>query len=297
MARIRAIIAITSHSMETLRPMTPDDYCRQRVAPTGASLHYSLLFLDPQRQQAILALHALRHEFAATVNLTSDPRLARSKLAWWRSEVAALYAGRPSHPVTQALGHALRQFSLPEEQVQEIIDGMEMNIGPCSYPDFRALRLYCYRTGSIVSLLTAEILGYHDRRTLKYAHDLGLALQLTRIIRELGADVRRNRLYLPQEELAHHGIEAEDLFQARSSENFRRLMEFQIARTEAIYAQALAELPPDDRPAQRPGLILAVINRTLLREIVRAGCPVLEQRIHLTPLRKFWLASKTWITA
>lgn len=277
--------------------MTPDDYCRQRVAPTGSSLYYSLLFLDPQRRQAITALHALCHEFAATVDLTSDPHLARTKLAWWRSEVAALYAGRPSHPATQALGHALRQFPLPEEQLQEIIDGMEMNIDPGDYPDFRALRLYCYRAGSIVSLLSAEILGYRDRRTLKYAHDLGLALQLTRIIRELGADVRRNRLYLPQEELAHHGVEADALFQTRSSENFRRLMEFQIARAEATFTQALTELPSGDRPAQRPGLILAAINRTLLREIAGDGCPVLEQRIHLTPLRKFWLASKTWIAA
>ncbi|PKO83873.1 MAG: squalene synthase HpnD [Betaproteobacteria bacterium HGW-Betaproteobacteria-11] len=275
--------------------MTPDDYCRQRVAATGSSLYYSVLFIEPEQRQAITALHALRREFEDTLNATSDPHLARTKLAWWRGEVAALYAGQPSHPATQALAHAILRFPLPREQMLELIDGMEMNIDTRSYPDFRALRLYCYRAGSIVSLLSAEILGYRDRHTLKYAHELGLAFELTRIIRDVGKDVRHGRIYLPQEELAQFGVDPAELRQASHTDNFRRLMEFQIARAEATYAQALARLPGDDRKSQRAGLVLAAIDRALLKEIARDDCQVLHQRIDLTPLRKFWLTSKTWI--
>ncbi len=277
--------------------MTPDDYCRQRAAASGSSFYYSFLFLEPARRRAITALYAFCREVDDIVDECSDPHLARAKLAWWRTEIAGLFAGQPSHPVTQALAAALAQFSLPQEQLLEIIDGMEMDLDAVRYPDFRALHLYCYRVASIVGLLAAEIFGYTDRRTLKYAHDLGLAFQLTNIIRDVGEDARRGRIYLPQEDLARFGVTETEILQARYSANFRRLMEFQIERAQATYAQALAQLPAADRKAQRAGLVMAAIYRTLLAEIARDGCHVLHQRISLTPLRKLWLAGKTWITA
>jgi phytoene synthase len=277
--------------------MTPDDYCQQRAAASGSSFYYSFLFLEPERRRAITALYAFCREVDDAVDETSDPHLARTKLAWWRQEIAALYAGTPSHPVTQALARTIKHFPLPQEQLLEIIDGMEMDIDTRRYPDFRSLHLYCYRVASVVGLLAAEIFGYSDRRTLKYAHDLGLAFQLTNIIRDVGEDARRGRIYLPQEDLAQFGVSETDILQARYSDSFRRLMEFQITRAEATYEQALAQLPASDRKAQRTGLVMAAIYRTLLAEIARDGCHVLHQRIGLPPLRKLWLATSTWVLA
>ncbi|MCC7312796.1 MAG: squalene/phytoene synthase family protein, partial [Sulfuritalea sp.] len=179
----------------------------------------------------------------------------------------------------------------------EIIDGMEMDLDQVRYADFKALHLYCYRVASVVGLLAAEIFGYTDRLTLKYAHDLGLAFQLTNIIRDVGEDARRGRIYLPQDDLSRFGVSEADLLQANYTDNFRRLMEFQVERARATYGLAFAQLPAADRKAQRAGLIMAAIYRATLDEIVRDRFRVLDQRISLPPLRKLWLAGKTWITA
>jgi len=277
--------------------MSPDEYCQQRAAASGSSFYYSFLFLEPKRRQAITALYAFCREVDDVVDECPDPAIARTKLAWWRGEVGALYEGRPSHPVTQALTRSLRQFLLPQEQLQEIIDGMEMDLNQARYADFKALHLYCYRVASVVGLLAAEIFGYRQRMTLKYAHDLGLAFQLTNIIRDVGEDARRGRIYLPQDELARFGVSEDDLRQARYGENFSRLMAFQVERARATYAQAFAQLPAGDRKAQRAGLIMAAIYQATLDEIVRDNYRVLDQRISLPPLRKLWLAARTWLAA
>jgi phytoene synthase len=275
--------------------MTPEEYCQQKAAASGSSFYYSFLFLPPERRRAITALYAFCREVDDVVDECSDAQLAHAKLAWWRSELAQAYEGRPSHPVALALADAVSRFNLPQELLAEIIDGMEMDLTQTRYPDFKALHLYCYRVASVVGLLAAEIFGYEDRRTLKYAHDLGLAFQLTNIIRDVGEDARRGRIYLPSEELAQFGVGAEDILHARHSEAFHRLMLFQIERAERYYDQALAQLPKQDRKAQRPGLVMAAIYRTLLDEIRRDGCRALERRIALTPLRKLWIAWRTWV--
>ena len=277
--------------------MTPDDYCQQRAAASGSSFYYSFLFLEPKRRQAITALYAFCREVDDAVDECTDPGVARTKLAWWRSEVAMLYQGQPTHPVTQALSSTLASFSLPQEQLLEIIDGMEMDLDHARYPDFKALHLYCYRVASVVGLLAAEIFGYRDRRTLKYAHDLGLAFQLTNIIRDVGEDARRGRIYLPQDELARFGVTEDDILQGRSGDAFRRLMEFQVDRARATYAQALAQLPAGDRKAQRAGLVMAAIYRATLDAIERSGCPVLDRHVSLSAPHKLWLAAKTWLLA
>lgn len=277
--------------------MTPDDYCQQRAAASGSSFYYSFLFLPPVKRQAITALYAFCREVDDIVDECPDPHLARTKLAWWRTEIAKLFEGHASHPVTQALTISLQHFPLPQEQLQEIIDGMEMDIDAARYADFRTLHLYCYRVASIVGLLAAEIFGYTDRRTLKYAHDLGLAFQLTNIIRDVGEDALRGRIYLPQEDLARFGVTETDIIQRRDSPAFRQLMAFQVERAQATYTQAMAQLPAADRKTQRAGLIMAAIYRTLLDEIAHDGYQVLNHRTSLTPLRKIWLAGKTWLTA
>jgi len=275
--------------------MNPDDYCQQKAASSGSSFYYSFLFLPPERRRAITALYAFCREVDDVVDECQDPSIASAKLVWWRMEVARLYDGKPEHPVTQALQAVLPQFSLPQEQLLEIIDGMEMDLTQTRYLDFKGLSLYCYRVASVVGLLAAEIFGYTDRRTQKYAHDLGMAFQLTNIIRDVGEDARRGRIYLPIEDLQKFDVKASEILNAQYSDNFRRLMEFQIALAEQYYEQAFANLPAVDRRAQRPGLVMAAIYRALLDEIRRDGCKVLTQRTSLTPLRKLWLAVKTWV--
>jgi len=275
--------------------MTPDQYCENKAAASGSSFYYSFLFLPPEKRRAITALYAFCREVDDVVDECADPQIARTKLAWWRTEIDAVYSGKPQHPVSTALVPVVSDFSLPAEQLHEIIDGMEMDLAQNRYLDFKALQLYCYRVASVVGLMAAEIFGYTDRRTLKYAHDLGLAFQLTNIIRDVGEDARRGRVYLPLDELKRFEVPLADIFGARHSERFRRLMEFQIERAEGFYAQALAALPAADRKTQRAGLVMAAIYRTLLAEIRRDGSRVLTQRTALTPVRKLWLAWVTWL--
>lgn len=277
--------------------MTPDEYCEQKAAASGSSFYYSFRFLPRAKRQAITALYAFCREVDDAVDECSDAGVARMKLAWWRTEIAALYAGKPTHPVTQALATALERFALPQEQLGEIVDGMEMDLDRDRYADFKALHLYCYRVASVVGLLAAEIFGYRDRRTLRYAHDLGLAFQLTNIIRDVGEDARRGRIYLPQDELDRFGVAEADILAGRPTEGFSRLMEFQVARAQECYERAFASLPAGDRRRQVAGLIMAAIYRTTLEEIVKDGCRVLTHRVSLPPLRKLWIAAKTWISA
>ena len=277
--------------------MSPDEYCQEKAAASGSSFYYSFLFLDPARRQAITALYAFCREVDDVVDECHDAEPAHAKLAWWRTEIGALFSGRPSHPVTQALAIALQRFNLPREQLVEIVDGMEMDLTQNRYPDFDALRLYCYRVASVVGLLAAEIFGYQDRHTLRYAHDLGLAFQLTNIIRDVGEDARRGRIYLPEDELQRFAVPSGDILQGHYTDNFRRLMEFQIGRAEALYAQALSLLPRADRKAQRAGLAMAAIYRALLGDIKRNGCRVFDRRASVSPPKKLWLAWWTWIRA
>ena len=277
--------------------MTHDEYCRHKAADSGSSFYYSFFFLPPVRRQAIMALYAFCREVDDVVDECDDPGVAQAKLDWWRGEVAALYQGRPTHPVTRALANALPRFALAEEHLQEIIDGMQMDLERARYPDFKSLHLYCYRVASVVGLLAAEIFGYRDRQTLKYAHDLGMAFQLTNIVRDIGEDARRGRIYIPMDELKQFDVPAADILNSRYSDNFSALMAFQVERAQRYYEQAFAQLPATDRRAQRPGLIMAAIYRTLLTEIAAENYRVLHQRIALTPVRKLWIAWKTWIFA
>lgn len=277
--------------------MSPDDYCAEKVRQSGSSFAASFRFLDPHRRQAINALYAFCREVDDVVDECREPAIARTKLDWWRGEIAALDDdGKPEHPVTQALARARAQFSLPVEQFGEIIDGMQMDLDLPRYADFTQLQLYCHRAAGVVGLLSAEIFGYSDRQTLKYAHALGLAFQLTNIIRDVGEDARRGRIYLPQDELARFGVAERDLLDARDSPAFQALMQFQYERAIAHYDNALATLPAAAKRAQRPGLVMAAIYRTLLDEIRRDGFPVLRARVALTPLRKLWLAARTWVS-
>jgi phytoene synthase len=277
--------------------MTPDEYCEQKAAASGSSFYYSFLFLPVERRRAITALYAFCREVDDLVDETSDARVAAAKLAWWRLEVANLFAGKAQHPVTQALAVFKDRYSIAQDRLNEIIDGMEMDLTQTRYLDWPGLERYCYRVAGAVGLLAAGIFGYREARTLDYARELGTAFQLTNIIRDVGEDARKNRIYLPMAELKQFGVPAADILNARETPQFSRLMEFQAARARAYYDKAMQALPDADRRAQRPGLIMAAIYRTLLGEIERDGFRVLTRRTSLTPLRKFWISWRTWVSA
>jgi phytoene synthase len=277
--------------------MTPDEYCRQKAAQSGSSFYYSFLFLPPDRRRAITALYAFCREVDDAVDEPSDASAARTALAWWRAEVARLFAGDPQHPVTRALAPWTSLFGIGEAQLNEIMDGLEMDLTQTRYLDFAGLTLYCHRVAGVVGALAAGIFGYRNPRTLEYADRLGLAFQLTNIIRDVGEDARKNRVYLPMDELREFGVTAGDILEARYNDNFVRLMRFQATRARRCYDEALALLPGEDRAAQRPGLIMAAIYGTLLDEIADDGFHVLKQRTALTPIRKLWIAWRTWATA
>jgi phytoene synthase len=277
--------------------MTPDQYCQDRAAGSGSSFYYSFLFLPPERRRAITALYAFCREVDDVVDECTDVAIARTKLAWWRKEIAGVFSGTPQHPVGKALSAVVGKFSLPPSLFLDIIDGMEMDLDYNRYPDFATLQVYCHRVAGVVGLMAAEIFGYRDPATLRYAENLGTAFQLTNIIRDVGEDARRNRVYLPLDELARFGVSADAIVHLTESEGFRRLMDFQVERARNFYREAFAALPARDRRSQRPGLVMAAIYRTLLDEIAADGCKVLSQRTSLTPLRKLWIAWKTWVTA
>ncbi|KQV36773.1 presqualene diphosphate synthase HpnD [Massilia sp. Root335] len=275
--------------------MSPDEYCQQKTAQSGSSFYYSFLFLPPERRRAITALYAFCREVDDTVDETTDQSVARIKLAWWRNEVAQAYSGTPTHPVMLALQPHLQPYDLKQEHLQAIIDGMEMDLDQSRYLDYPNLRKYCWHVAGVVGILSASIFGVTNPQTLQYAETLGLAFQLTNIIRDVGEDARKGRIYLPISELQQFNVTAADLLNARHSEKFEALMKFQADRAQGLYDEAFALLPRADRRAQRPGLMMAAIYRTLLGEIERDGFHVLNQKISLTPLRKLWLAWKTYV--
>ena len=270
--------------------MTPDQYCQQKAAASGSSFYASFRFLPELKRRAITALYAFCREVDDVVDECQDTAVAYTTLNWWRQEVANLYAGHPQHPVTQALLPLLDDFDLAQEHLLEIIDGMEMDLNHQGYADFKSLTLYCYRVASVVGLLSAEIFGYRDRRTLKYAHDLGIAFQLTNILRDVREDAQRGRIYLPADELEKFGVGISDLDRPVTSDAVQALFQYQADRAREYYIKAFNQLPEQDRYAQRTGLIMAEIYQALLDEIEADGFRVLEHRIKLTPIRKLWLA-------
>jgi len=276
--------------------MTPQQYCQEKAAASGSSFYYSFLFLPKPRREAITALYAFCREVDDIADECHELDIARTKLAWWRAEISNLYQGNPQHPVTKALTAPVQAYNLSEEHFLEIIDGMEMDLDQNRYLDFKQLQLYCYRVASVVGILSVSIFGFANRNTLKYAHDLGLAFQLTNIIRDIGEDARRDRIYLPLDELEKFGVTETDIIHGHESEKVQQLLDFQIERAETYYDRALSELPAEDRKSQRTGLIMAAIYRTLLREIKADGAQkVLNTRTSLTPIRKLWLAWTTWV--
>jgi phytoene synthase len=272
--------------------MTPEEYCQDKTAKSGSSFYYSFLFLPPEKRKAITALYAFCREVDDVVDECKDSNVANTKLQWWRDEIENLFSGTPSHPVTLALEEHINNYSLQKEYFLEIIDGMQMDLEQFSYPSFKDLSLYCHRAAGVVGILSAEIFGYQNRNTLKYAQNLGMAFQLTNILRDVREDIMRGRIYIPEDEMHQYGVTAADLHQPTTNVKLMDLFKSQAQRARKYYHDAFAILPNEDRYDQRSGIIMAEIYQTLLDEIENDGYRILEHRIKLTPVRKLWLAWK-----
>jgi len=272
--------------------MTPQDYVQQKAAASGSSFYYAFLFLPPTQRAAITAFYAFCREIDDVVDDMVDPSVASSKLAWWQAEVTQSFAGRPSHPVLQALMPLAAEFQIEQHHLQSVIEGCQMDLTQTRYLDYPGLQRYCHLVAGVVGEVAAQIFGQTAPQTTLYAHKLGQALQLTNIIRDVGEDAGRGRIYLPVSELQQFDVKAHEILKRTYSDRFTALMQFQARRAQGLYDEALALLPAVDRRAQKPGLMMASIYRALLREIERDNFQVLHQRISLTPLRKLWLAWK-----
>lgn len=271
---------------------TPQHYVQEKAASSGSSFYYAFLFLPPERRAAITAFYAFCREVDDVVDDMVDTGVAATKLAWWHTEVARAFSGEPTHPVMKALMPHAAAFGIEERHLHAVIEGCEMDLSQTRYLDFIALERYCHLVAGIVGEVAARIFGQTVAATTEYAHRLGLAFQLTNIIRDVGEDARRGRIYLPVNDLQQFGVKASEILARTHSDRFVALMRHQAERAHAYYDSALALLPPEDRRTQKPGLMMASIYRTLLREIERDNFQVLDQRVSLTPLRKFWLAWK-----
>jgi phytoene synthase len=276
---------------------SPQQYVQDKAAGSGSSFYYAFLFLPPPRRAAITAFYAFCREVDDVVDETHDASVAAAKLAWWRQEVAQAFAGQPSHPVTQALMPMAPDYAITAAHLLAVIEGCQMDLDQTRTLDYPGLQRYCHLVAGVVGEVAARIFGHTQDATLAYAHRLGLAMQLTNIIRDVGDDARRGRIYLPQSELQRFEVKSHELLKRESpwgySERFTALMRFQAERAHRAYDEALALLPEADRVAQKPGLMMANIYRSLLREIEADDFRVLHQRTSLTPLRKLWIALRT----
>ena len=272
--------------------MTPAQYVEQKAAASGSSFYYAFLFLPAPRRAAITAFYAFCREVDDVVDDAVDLGVAATKLAWWSTEVAQAYAGRPSHPVMQALMPHSTTYGIAQHHLQSVIEGCQMDLEQTRYLDYPNLQRYCHLVAGVVGEVAAAIFGQTQAQTTTYAHTLGQALQLTNIIRDVGEDAQRGRIYLPVNELQRFDVKAHEILKRVPSERFQALMAFQAQRAHALYDEAFALLPGADHRSQKPGLMMASIYRSLLREIEAQHFPVLERRVRLTPLRKLWLAWK-----
>ena len=273
------------------------DYCHQKAAESHSSFLSGFRFLSVEKRNAITVLYAFCRELDDVVDGCTDPNVAQITLNWWRSDLEKVFNNEmPEHPVHQALKDIRASFDLPKNEFEALIDGMQMDLEQARYGSFDELKLYCHRVAGVVGRLIARILGFSNPKTLEYADKMGLALQLTNIIRDVGEDARQGRIYLPIEEMQKFDVPANVIMQCKPTDNFAKLMQFQVNRARETYREAMLLLPAEDKKSQKVGLIMAAIYYALLNEIDRDGAQnVLTYKIAIPSPRKKRIALKTWL--
>ena len=281
--------------------MTPQQYCINKTKESGSSFLPAFYFLGKEKKMALTALYAFCREVDDIVDECDDCKAGREKLNWWSLEVSRLFSGTPRHQVTKLLANYIYKFDLNKKYFNEIIDGMGMDLNIKRYENFTKLQLYCYRAASAVGILSAKIFGFNNINTLKYVHDMGIALQLTNIIRDLGEDARRGRIYIPLDELKLFDVTEADILNCTNHEKIKKLVIFLSERAENFFFSAVEHLPAEDKRKQLPGLIMGNIYFVLLKKILTSSPEkILNQRTILSPYRRVIIAltcfmNYTWI--
>ena len=281
--------------------MTPQQYCINKTNKSGSSFLPAFYFLGKEKKMALTALYAFCREVDDIVDGCDDYKEGRKKLNWWSLEVSRLFSGTPQHPVTKLLVNYIYKFDLDEKYFNEIIDGMEMDLNFNRYENFTKLQLYCYRAASAVGILSAKIFGFNNINTLKYAHDMGIALQLTNIIRDLGEDAKRGRIYIPLDELKLFDLTETDILKCTNHKKIKKLVIFLSERAQNFFFSAVEHLPAEDKRKQLPGLMMGNIYFVLLKKIVISDPEkILNKRTLLSPYRRVIIAltcfmNYTWI--
>ncbi len=275
--------------------MSPDQYCQAKVTSSSSSFRLSFLLLASRPRRAITALYAFCREVDDIVDEGQSAETAHQQLQQWRHELDNLYAGTPSHPITQALAPFIDLYNLEQRYHVEIINGMEMDIEPQPYADLEALNQYCYRVAGVVGILAARIFGGNSDAVDRYAVAMGLALQLTNILRDVREDYERDRIYLPRDWMEQFEVSAESLGDGETSTAHKALLSKLATTAEGYYHQALGALPVEQRRQQISGLVMGQTYHTLLMKIRNHGYPVLERRATLSTAEKLWCVVGTWL--
>ncbi|MGZ6195488.1 MAG: presqualene diphosphate synthase HpnD [Candidatus Binataceae bacterium] len=276
-----------------------EDYarCASITRRSSSNFYYAFMLLPAERRQALYSVYA----FCRFVDDIADDAVGDEAggqpaklLARWREELERVFNGSPTHAISRALAYNVRRFAIPRRYFEEIIDGVEMDLGRTRYATFEELRLYCYRVASAVGLVCIEIFGYRNPRTREYAESLGIAFQLTNIIRDLSEDAARGRIYLPLEDLARFDVSEDEILRGADTLELRRLLEHEVERARSFYAQAENALAAEDRAAMVCAEAMRSIYRALLERIASKGCGVVGRRHRISTPRKLYLVGRTW---
>jgi 15-cis-phytoene synthase len=276
--------------------------CRAVTKASRSNFAYAFLFLPRPKREALYALYAFCRltddlvDEAARVVLPNLPAEASplERLKAWRAELEACDRNEASHPITRRLAEVLRAYRIPSGYFAELVNGAEMDLLKSRYATFADLETYCYRVAGVVGLACIEVFGYRRPETRTYAERLGTAFQLTNILRDVGSDAERGRIYLPQEDLARFGCAETDLLERRMTPGIRRLLAFEAERARGFYAAARAALLPEDRRTMLPAEIMRVIYDRLLGRIQAAEYDVFSRRIRLSDAERLLLATGCW---
>lgn len=273
------------------------EYCIQKTKQSGSNFYYSFYFLPKPRREAMYTIYTFCHEVDDTVDHPSSDIAPQAQLEQWRQEIAAMYEGRPSFPVTISLEEHVKTFHIPQHYLQELINGMEMDLTITRYATFQDLYPYCYRVASIVGLICLKAFGTQSDLAEEYATHLGLAFQLTNILRDISPDADRNRIYLPQEDLERFDYSEQDLLTKTYSPQFVKLMAFQCERAEQFYQQAQAvfrRLSRQDRQSLIAAEVMRGVYSRILKRIISSKYHVFGPRIRIHPAQRVAIALLTW---
>jgi len=262
---------------------------------SNTNFYYSFFSLPAEKRKALYAIYALCRSLDDVTDESPGGPEAPEALLRWTTEIINMYEGTPSHPLTVALKPYIEWYSIPQKYFLELIKGVEMDLTKNRYNTFDELHRYCYRVASVVGLICAEVFGYQNAVTLGYAVDLGIALQLTNILRDIKADAAHGRIYLPLEDLRRFGYPEEDLFSSRYNPAFIEMMRFETARAWSYYKRAEETLPREDRKAMVAAEIMRAIYSTLLRKIEDSNYNVFSAPPQLSKPYKLYIAFNAWI--